>query len=1098
MAVAVAVCAGAFRTAAHASAELRAGSPQGRKVVLTISADIDGRSVLHIDGKNAYWVHDTQAAPGRHNGADAPTQIGKKSWVPSWPRPGENRDCGGCKSSVFHGVTPALPKTGPITFTAVSCREKCSGTAGGGQATIVFDDDASMGDAVYVATLTFYVPRPAASLGVEVSAPANVPAGRVVDVTAKVTAKNGSVGSISLGKGLVTSNDDAVVTVSPAGLSGFSLAKNASRSFTFKVKGVKDGISTLSVAAAGKAGSKEVSASGHTELKVVPSGSVAITFEAVPKKIELELGKDGNVLPGKETVKVVVTNNSEETVTNVRLETLGAEPVDPTQQLDPIRFPKNTIPVRFQGAFAPRSQASRTFTLEVTGDGEYRFRSLALYDDPSRPGGNGRAVGVGGEFEAVAPLLSFTADLHRDNITQRNGADWVKGGDSWYVGGRIKNLSTHQSLCLAPIFAQEDGNAVSAGLQDVSLNNANVEEPPLAGLIKPGQSFPLGMLVRTSSTGATRSTVDVTVKAFKAQSGASCQVQLDGSLVGAGAALTPDQMEIQKDSTSYVVHVDVSVNPDPVTRSGYVNFFGGFAKGSFEFYSGIAQSLGAVAKWASSNPATYFKLVRASSGDPAAAADLLSRNSEHMMALTSLIVHYLETVVPTTGDNPFQIAAQTWQHAGNDAYARIGKASAEWSKHWTDELEHDYANGSAEDIWRDYAGIAGEGVGQLQAVALQLFVEKLFAGMATTKASQLEAAAGKVTDAEKVVTTSKGGAVVAGRVLSAADEEQGWGITEAIAKKLRDIAQKYDVLIGARSRQTISIELERLGAVLKNSNFHQKTVSAIDRDWLQMTVRQGLLGFRGFTEDGIAYARELIETSTELDATQKLEALKRLDGRIAENGSDFHHIEELVNWEHRACSTCPTQKGWVNAGFNASDSGAAAGRTSTSRWRRFTVKETPIKADGKILGTQYVPYEESPNLAHLAKDPAAALPELCIRDLGTVLCPITGDIDLVYIVNKYGGSLTPEQMYKVFKALDDAGFAHTDLVTWVEQLTNNYYFPGKSGQLSGLLAGAESTIQYAPDGIDRATYLAPLDQSIAIGPNNFQLSIEAGYFPDMR
>lgn len=161
------------------------------------------------------------------------------------------------------------------------------------------------------------------------------------------------------------------------------------------------------------------------------------------------------------------------------------------------------------------------------------------------------------------------------------------------------------------------------------------------------------------------------------------------------------------------------------------------------------------------------------------------------------------------------------------------------------------------------------------------------------------------------------------------------------------------------------------------------------------------------------------------------------------------------------------------------------------------MEETPIGPKGKY-GTQYVPYEESPNLAHLAKDPAATLPKLCIRKLGTILCAITGDIDLVYIVNKYGGSLTPQQMYDVFKALDDAGFAHTDLVTWVEQLTNNYYFPGKAGQLEGLLPGGASTVQFAPDGIERATYLAALQQSIAISPNNFQLSILGGFFPDMR
>ena len=694
------------------------------------------------------------------------------------------------------------------------------------------------------------------------------------------------------------------------------------------------------------------------------------------------------------------------------------------------------------------------------------------------------------------PLLYFEADLHRDNIQHHNSADYVKGGVSWYVGGRIKNLSLHQALCLSPIYAQEDGNAISTGPQDVSQRNAKVLAPPIAGLIKPGQSFPLGMLVHTSSTGGTKGSIDLTLKAFKAKQGASCQVQEDGKLTGAGDRLKDDEMKIQKGSLSFDVHVDVSVNPDPKRQAGLLNFFGGFAKGSFEFYGGIVQSIGAVAKWSYNNPKTYFTLVRASMGDPVAAADLLSRMSSHMMTATSLIVNYLETVVPVTNDDPFTLAAQTWTHVGNDAYAQIAKASEKWSKHWTDQLEHDYANGASVDIWRDYAGIAGEGVGQLQAVALQLFVEKLFAQMAATKASQMEAAAAKVTDAEKVITSSKDGAVAAGRVLSIADKEQGWGITEAIAKKLRAIAEEFDVLIGARSRQAISVHWEKLGAVLKNSNFHQKTVSALDRLFVGMDIPEGLLGFRSFTAEGTAELVSKIRAAG-LSPAQEAEALARVAARIKEHHADFPHMQELLNWEHRACRTCPTQKGWVNAGFNASDSGAAAGRTSTSRWRRFTMVEKPLGPNGRY-GVQYMPYEEAPNLAHLANNPAAKLPELCIRKLGTVLCPITGDIDLVYITNKYGGSLTPEQMYKVFKALDDAGFQHTDLVTWVEQLTQNYYFPGKAGQLEGLVPGKEACVQFSKDGIERATYLAPLDQSIAIGPNSYQLSIRGGAFPDMR
>ena len=140
-----------FRAAQRVSEE-----PEGRKVVLTISAVIDGKSVLTITGGKARWHHVSQAAPGRHLGGSLPTKIGKASWNPSWPADGENRDCN-CNSNVFTGVTPPLPSTGPITFKAVSCRELCSAVVGGGKAVITVDDNATFSSAPYVVTLTYYV-----------------------------------------------------------------------------------------------------------------------------------------------------------------------------------------------------------------------------------------------------------------------------------------------------------------------------------------------------------------------------------------------------------------------------------------------------------------------------------------------------------------------------------------------------------------------------------------------------------------------------------------------------------------------------------------------------------------------------------------------------------------------------------------------------------------------------------------------------------------------------------------------------------------------------------------------------------------------------
>jgi hypothetical protein len=133
-----------------------AADRNGTKYVMTISADIDGLSILHIVGHSAWWIHEKEAAPGRHSGGRLPTRIGRWTWYPGWPQLGENRDCG-CKSSVFAKVYPELPKGSAITFAAVNCREKCSATVGPGRATIVFDDVQDLSDAQYTVKLTYYL-----------------------------------------------------------------------------------------------------------------------------------------------------------------------------------------------------------------------------------------------------------------------------------------------------------------------------------------------------------------------------------------------------------------------------------------------------------------------------------------------------------------------------------------------------------------------------------------------------------------------------------------------------------------------------------------------------------------------------------------------------------------------------------------------------------------------------------------------------------------------------------------------------------------------------------------------------------------------------
>jgi hypothetical protein len=93
--------------------------------------------------------------------------------------------------------------------------------------------------------------------------------GSSANITVTLTAGGGDLTGLTLAE-LTSSSDAAVVGSGPSGLSGFSLAADASRSFTFVVKGAKEGTTTLNESASGQSSSGVVNGSGTLDLKVGP------------------------------------------------------------------------------------------------------------------------------------------------------------------------------------------------------------------------------------------------------------------------------------------------------------------------------------------------------------------------------------------------------------------------------------------------------------------------------------------------------------------------------------------------------------------------------------------------------------------------------------------------------------------------------------------------------------------------------------------------------------------------------------------------------------------------------------------------------------
>jgi hypothetical protein len=159
-----------------------AGQVFAGSITLEISALIDGRDQLIIQGDTLQWHHFDFAAVGRHEGRNEPTTITTTlngvlvmdhvAWIPDWPLPPPDEiRLFGAFSSVFTGLTPAIPSQDiPVTLQVLDARSILHlvqlPAASNGFATVLeFDDNGPSGSAQYDGSLTFTsqsVPEPSA------------------------------------------------------------------------------------------------------------------------------------------------------------------------------------------------------------------------------------------------------------------------------------------------------------------------------------------------------------------------------------------------------------------------------------------------------------------------------------------------------------------------------------------------------------------------------------------------------------------------------------------------------------------------------------------------------------------------------------------------------------------------------------------------------------------------------------------------------------------------------------------------------------------------------------------------------------------------
>lgn len=883
------------------------------------------------------------------------------------------------------------------------------------------------------------------SLSVSVSPtvpPGGLNVGSTLTVPVTVSASGGSVSGISLGALNVGGGGAVTVTAAPTGTSGFSLGAGQSRTFNYTVTGVKAGTAMLGIAATGTgADGTAISQSASKSFPVIQK-AIQITIAADPGKVMLEADDEGKLAPKTIKVRVKLANTSNKPVTGAQLLSLSPVPADRTQQLDQLAFPRGALPVKF-GTIQAGANRVKTFTLKVTGDGTYVLNALALYDDPTQAGGNGRAVGQGGKFTVAAPLLYFKAS------TQDRSP--VESGGSWYVTGHVKNLSSFQTLCLSPLSPHWKDNAGGLGPHQIGVVPVDDPAPPLAGPLTPGETISFLMRVQTESGGTGSSAVVLDPQATKGDPGDACNVLAADSR----PALSSAEVKLAKDSTSF----RVAVSPAALSPGGAgpLEFFGGYAERSASFIGQLAESGYSLVK-------EYGSVDRLVAATTSGASAVLSK-LYHAAALSAWFWY---AATPTERELFEGQVADDFVITGGKIWDGVQTEVRQDVDHYMTLLEKAYLTGD----WSSLFHALGSGTaGVLNEQAVQLAEWELAIGV-IKKTGEVGAVLRRASTVEGGVLTTLT-TVPVGRILKFAEMQRLWGLAYEDYLAFSKIANEEGVLIGVRGRSPISVKNLEEGAVWKHEQLKPKNVNFIDVKYLGFAQSDtGLVAFRTYTE---SQKNAILSSIAKLDPELQEVVRDRMTTRFGE-AQYVHDIEGF------------SKAGKIDVGFNYADNGA--NETSTSILRGFDLHSQELKGRGlKDGGTYYRPYQENPALDGLANG-EGKLPNYaskCIRKivetLAKLLCRVTGDMDGVYLTDLEGRALPEAKQITVYNLLAAVGWQHPETLTWIKN--GLFDFEKKTNILKELELGGQAMMEFGPHNVVRATYLNLADSRLTSARDYF-------------
>jgi len=869
--------------------------------------------------------------------------------------------------------------------------------------------------------------------------PGGLAVGATLSIPVTVTATGGAVTKASLGDGLTVGGDGAVKVMGPAdGAGDFSLAKDQSRTFTYTVTGAKPGTAVLNATASGTGvDGSPVSQSATTSFPVVQQ-ALQITMATTPGTVTLKADERGKLAPKTITVRLKASNVSKARLSNVQLLSLSPVPADRTQQLDQLAFDRKLFPLKF-GNIEAGANKVKTFTLKVTGDGTYVIDALALFDDPAQSGGNGRASAEGGKFTVAAPLLYFTAS---------NRHNFVVDGDSWYVTGHVKNMSSFQTLCMLPLYPDYAANAGGLGPHDIRIApTPDVPAPPLSGPVKPGETIPFLMRVETEIDGPTRSLVTLKPAAVRGDPGEACRI-VDAQK---RPRLKSTEVKLAKDSTQFQIRVDKYRNKLS-TGPGALEFFGAYAQSAYKVLAHLYES--------------SLSLARAYGSVDKVVAALGNGSSVVLSQLYKSAAFASWFYTQSTEDERRQFFDQVkadFQQKTGQVWDGLQTSIQQSVGTFLEKVSDAYISGD----WQALFHVLGEGAGTgLTESAIQMAEWELAIGVV-----KQTGAVGRTINRYRVQSgvLSSLQSVPVGRILTFGEMQRLWGLALEDYNAFKKIAEEEGVLIGVRSRSPISVQNLEDGAVWKHEELKPKNVSQIDIDYLGFEpTDRGLVALRTYSPAEQQAIRARIAKAP-LGKAERAAVEARLETRLGEH-EFVPKIEGLA------------EKRQIDVGFNYADNGLDL--DATSNVRSFALERRKVEG-----GTYYRPLQENPKFASLANG-TEKLPRWCQRLLEKVLCRVSGDMDGVYLTRVDGRQLGIAKRIRVYKKLMEAGWQHPETLTWIKK--GLFDFESKSKILRGLELGGEALMEFGADGKVRATYLK-LKNSHLNNINDYFVAVLGGY-----